>query len=177
MDIFANSSFDNSNLDNSNREQIVKVFQSEIECAQNLLQSLELEYAALAEYHTEALEEVVRVKQERIQQLELISAQREKLLATYKGAGAVKNNGQSHSYDFGPDGQLTSLWNKLVDTAETCREKNRINGSIVELVSKQSRHALDILHGILPESSSSSELYNSVGQTTNPVNKRSLVQV
>ena len=164
-------------LENSKQQQIRQVFLREIECAQMLLQSLELEYGALAEHHTTALEEVVRVKQERIQQLELISRQREKLLTDFNGVNIIKNNEQSQNYQFDADEQLSGLWHDLVDIAEKCREKNRINGSIVELVSKQSRHALDILQGILPDSSSVSELYDNAGQTTKSANKRSLVQV
>lgn len=164
-------------LENNQQQQIKQVFQKEIECAQLLLQSLDLEYGALAEQHASALEEVVLEKQERIHKLELISQQREKLLASFKGVEIIKGDEQAHNYQFNTDTQLTDLWNELVDVAEKCRDKNRINGSIVELVSKQSRHALDILHGILPDSSSISELYNNAGQTTKSANKRSIVQV
>lgn len=163
-------------METSKQQEIKQVFQREIECAQMLLQSLDLEYGALAEHHAAALEEVVRDKQERIQQLELISRQREELLATINGVSLSKTNEQSHDYHFNADEQLTGLWNELVGIAEECRDKNRINGSIVELVSRQSRHALDILHGILPDSSSISELYDNAGQTTKSTNKRSLVQ-
>ena len=164
-------------LEDSKQQQVRQLFQKEIECAQLLLQSLESEYSALAEHHTTALEEVVVIKQERISQLESISRQRESLLAPYKDVSITSENGQNQIYQFDNDEQLAGLWNELVDVAEKCREKNRINGSIVELVSKQSRHALDILHGILPESSSDSELYDNAGQTTKSANKRSLVQV
>ena len=157
------------------QQEIKQAFQREIECASMLLQSLDLEYEALAEHHADALEDVVSVKQQRIQQLELISRQREKLLASINGE--TNNNQQSKSYQFNENKQLTELWNELVSVAEKCRDKNRVNGSIVELVSKQSRHALDILHGILPDTSSVSELYDNAGQTTKSVNKRSLVQV
>ncbi len=163
-------------FDNSNRDAIRQAFQNEIECAQKLLQSLDLEYEALTEQHAATLEDVVREKQEKIQQLESFSIHREKLLAAFKTV-AVADKGRSKNYQFGSDQELADLWNKLVDIAETCREKNRINGSIVESVSKQSRHALDILHGILPGSSSMSELYNHTGQTIKSSDKRSLVQV
>ncbi len=160
------------------QQEIKQVFQKEIECAHMLLQSLDLEYEALAGHNADALEEVVSDKQQRVQQLELISRQREKLLVSLNGGGAVNKNTQ-HNRPFQVTGnkQLTDLWNELVDVAEKCRDKNRVNGSVVELVSKQSRHALDILQGILPETSSISELYDNAGQTTKSVNKRSLVQV
>lgn len=164
-------------LDTSEQQQIQQVFQREIECARMLLQSLDLEYSALAEHHTAALEDVVRDKQEKIKQLELISRQREKLLASYNGVSLITKDEHNQSYQFKNDAQLTGLWNELLNIAEICREKNRINGSIVELVSRQSRHALDILHGILQDSSTASELYDNAGQTTKSANKRSIVQV
>lgn len=153
------------------------MFHREIECAQMLLQSLELEYEALAVHKAAALEDVVRDKQEKIQQLELVSRQREKLLVSFEVVSQGKNNEPNKHYQFNGDKQLIDLWNELIDVAEKCREKNRVNGSIVEVVSKQSRHALDILQGILPDSSSVSELYDNAGQTTKSANKRSLVQV
>lgn len=164
-------------IENNQQQLIKRLFQKEIECAQQLLQSLEHEYDALAEHHADALQQVVLEKQERIQQLEVISKQREKLLASFNGVVKIEDEAQSHNYHFDTDVQLTALWDQLVDIAEKCRDKNRINGSIVELVSKQSRHALDILHGILPESSSISELYNNAGQTTKSSDKRTIAQV
>jgi len=163
-------------FDNNNREALKQAFQNEIECAQKLLQSLDLEYETLTEQHAATLEDVVREKQEKIQQLESFSMHREKLLATFKDISIVEN-GESKNYQFGADEKLAGLWSKLIEVAEACREKNRINGSIVESVSKQSRHALDILQGILPGSSSMSELYNHTGQTIKSADKRSLVQV
>lgn len=162
-------------FDSSTQQQIKQVFQREIECAQMLLQSLDLEYEALAEHHAARLEDVVHDKQERIRQLELVSQQREQLLSSIDGIKVISDG--HNKYQFNADAQLTSLWNELVDIAEKCRDKNRINGSIVEVVSKQSRHALDILQGILPGSSSTSELYDNAGNTTKSSNKRSLVQV
>jgi len=163
-------------IENTQQLEIKQVFQQEINCARLLLQSLDLEYDALAKHHADALEEVVRDKQERINQLELISRQREKLLAPFRSSEAGDDEQQSN-YQFAGNAELARLWDELVDIAEKCRDKNRVNGSIVELVSKQSRHALDILHGILPNTSPMSELYDNTGQATKSANKRSLVQV
>jgi len=164
-------------MENIQQQEIEHIFQKEIECARLLLQSLDQEYEALAEHHADTLEHVVRDKQERIQQLELISRQREKLLASFIGSSEKDNDKRNKSYQFADNKQLTGLWNELVEVAEKCRDKNRVNGSIVELVSRQSRHALDILQGILPETSSISELYDNTGQATKSANKRSLIQV
>lgn len=164
-------------IENTQQLEIKQVVEKEIECALKLLQSLEQEYEALAEHHADTLEDVVRLKHDRLNKLEVISRRREKLLAPYQDLDAPENEQASKQYKFSGNKQLTGLWNELVDVAEKCRDKNRVNGSIVELVSKQSRHALDILQGILPETLAVSELYDNTGQATKPTNKRSLVQV
>lgn len=162
---------------NNQQQEIMQIFQKEIECAHMLLQSLELEYEALAKHHTDALNDAVQDKQAKIQLLESVSRQREELLACSSAITIKENNVADKNYQFNGNEQLAQLWNVLVDVAEKCRDKNRINGSIVDIVSKQSRHALDILQGILPDTSPVSEVYDQAGQTTKSTNKRSLVQV
>ena len=167
---------------NDQQQEIKQILQTEVECVHLLLKSLELEYEALAEHHSATLEEAVRDKQEKILQLEVVSKQREKLLASFDNANAdgdagAGENQQNKHYQFKDNNQLTELWNQLVNLAEECREKNRVNGSIVETVSRQSRHALDILRGIAPDASADSELYDNAGQTKSFANKRSLVHV
>ncbi len=162
-----------SSADNSKQQEIKEILQTEVECVQILLKTLEQEYEALAERHSTILEEVVRDKQEKVHKLEVVSRRREQLMASFDSA----NKDGSQRDQFSDDEQLKKLWNELVSAAEACREKNRVNGSIVELVSRQSRHALDILHGISPDTSSVSELYDNVGKTKSFANKRSLVHV
>ena len=167
---------------NNQQQEIKQILQTEVECVHLLLKALELEYEALAEHHSTMLDEVVRDKQEKIQQLEVVSRRREKLLASFDAVNVDANaeadeSRQNRRYQFNDDRQLTELWSELVNVAEACREKNRVNGSIVELVSRQSRHALDILRGITPDASAVSELYDGAGQTKSFANKRSLVHV
>ena len=165
---------------NNQQQEIKQILQTEVECVRLLLKSLELEYEALAEHNSATLEEVVRDKQERILQLEVISRRREDLLVSFDSASDNVNtdeNLQNKHYQFNDNRQLTELWNELVDVAEQCREKNRLNGSIVELVSRQSRHALDILRGIAPDALAVSELYDNAGHTKSLTNKRSLVHI
>lgn len=161
-------------LPDNKLQEIEQVFLREIDGARLLLKALEIEHDALAKHHTESLEVAVREKQERIHQLELISKKREALLAPLISTSGDAN--ENKLYQFDGNRQLISLWHQLVDIAEKCRETNRINGSIVELASRQTREALDILQGILPEHSTS-ELYDRVGNTTKTINKRELLQV
>lgn len=164
------------NFGNDKQAVVRSVLESEVECVRELLRSLDAEYDALAEKQTTELEEIVRKKQETILQLESISRQREELFASIEGLSVDGNDGKKH-YQFNGNKQLITLWNELVDVAELCRNKNRINGGIVDLVTRQSRQALDLLHGIAPDTASTSSIYDHSGQTRHYPNKRTLIHV
>lgn len=161
-------------LPESSQQHILRVIQAEIDCTHGLLQSLELEYSTLMKRDVEAFEDAVHAKQDIIRQLERISAQREKLLRPYHLSTNDSRQGQAVPFD--ANSQLMALWDELVGIAEKCRDRNRVNGRIIELASKQAGHALDILHGIVPGSSSMNELYDNAGKTTKSINKRNLVK-
>jgi flagellar biosynthesis/type III secretory pathway chaperone len=156
------------------QQELVQVLRRELNHVQNLMHSLEQEYAALAEQHTETLEDVVRQKQEIISELAQIGKQRETLLASMNSSTeeqlALAANSSTGNK------QLSALWSELMLLAEKCQEMNRINGSIVELVSRQSRHALDILHGISPNVSTRPELYDQSGYKTISAETHSLTK-
>ncbi len=156
------------------QQELVRLLQREVNQVQNLMHSLEQEYAALAEQHSNTLEEVVRKKQETIRELETIGQQRENLLASMNTTTEEQlkiANSQSNT-----NNQLSALWKELILLADKCQEMNRINGSIVELVSRQSRHALDILHGISPGAASRPELYDQSGYKTISAETHSLTK-
>jgi len=153
------------------QRELMQLLQSEIESIHSLMRSLEQENAALAEHHTAALEDVIWGKQEIIQKLEVIDQQRESLL-TAMGVSAAMSKDGDISDTFKGNKRLLALWDELVSLAEKCQKKNRINGSIVDLVSRQSRHALDILRGITP----GDELYDYSGQTRQFTQSHSLTK-
>jgi len=165
------------------QQEIKQILQEEVECAHLLLKLLTQEYDALAEHHSSALEEIVQHKQEKIQQLEMIGRQREQLFLSI-GMVNLKHDidtnktetSQSKQFNdhFKNNRQLIELWSELLNIAGQCRDKNQVNGRIVELVSRQSKHALDILRGIAP---TTSDLYDNAGQSKSFSSKRTLVHV
>lgn len=152
------------------RKELLSLLQQEIKSAQNLLQSLQHEYAVLADHHTETLEEITLAKQKKIQELETIGRQREVLLASINRASG-KNPGQMSALLEG-DKQLLPLWNELMSLAAKCQDQNFVNGSIIECGYRQSRYALDILRGI----SSQADLYDHSGRTTNSNKTHTIAQ-
>ena len=159
------------------QQELELVLQREINQLQQLMHELEDEYAALAEQHTATLEDVVRKKQETIRELERVGHQRESLLASMNTTTEEQLQLAVHQNATARTGkQLSVLWNELVLLAEKCQEMNRINGSIVELVSRQSRHALEILHGISPKLSARPELYDQSGYKTISAETHSLTK-
>ena len=145
------------------QQALAALLEREINQLQNLMHALEQEYAALSEQQTETLEQVVSKKHENIRELERLGEQREALLASMNTTTQeqLEIAGGSNS-----DPRLSALWNELVLLAAKCQDMNRVNGSIVELVSRQSRHALDILRGISPDPEARSELYDQSGYKT-----------
>ena len=159
------------------QHELELLLQREINQLQQLMHELEEEYAALAEQHTATLEDIVRKKQETIRELERVGQQRETLLASMNTTTEEQLKLSVHqSGTPRPNNQLSGLWNELVLLAEKCQEMNRINGSIVELVSRQSRHALEILHGISPKLSAKPELYDQSGYKTISAETHSLTK-
>jgi flagellar biosynthesis/type III secretory pathway chaperone len=159
------------------QQELVLLLQREINQLQQLMHELEEEYAALAQQHTSTLEDIVRKKQQTIRELERIGQQRETLLASMSTTTEEQLKLASHqSGTMRANNQLSVLWNELVVLAEKCQEMNRINGSIVELVSRQSRHALEILHGISPKRSARPELYDQSGYKTISAEPHSLTK-
>ena len=87
-------------------------------------------------------------------------------------AGVFDNKVGDIRDSFKGNKQLSVLWEELVFLAEKCQKKNRINGSIVDLVSRQSQHALDILRGISP----GAELYDYSGHARQFIETHSLTK-
>jgi len=156
---------------NDQQKALMQLMQTEIEHIHNLMRKLDQENAVLAEHHPAVLEEVVLGKQEIIQKLELIGQQRESLL-TAMGASTADIKSGTISDLFKGNKQLSALWDELVLLAEKCQKKNRINGNIIDLVSRQSKHALDILRGISP----GAELYDYSGQARQCIETHSLTK-
>ena len=158
----------------SYQQDLIALLQREVNQVQNLMHALEQEYTALTGEDTRLLEEIVQKKQQTIQELEQTGRQRDALLAA-NGSTAAEQL-ESASRQATGSRELDALWNELSLLAEKCQEMNRVNGSIVELASRQSRHALDILHGISPAGASSAELYDQTGYKTFSAKSHSLTK-
>ncbi len=154
--------------------QLGQLLQSEIEAMNRLKLSLEHEYDSLALSHSENLETVVYEKQNEIRELERLGKQREQLMAAMNISDTELSSGHN---PFAENTQLHDLWSQLVSLAEQCRDKNRINGSIVDSVARQTKYALDILHGISPANTGNANLYDQTGHATSSSVKRTLTQV
>lgn len=155
------------------QQQIADSLQNEIDAISRLLEYLEQEHTALANSDPDVLNRVVNEKHEAIHRLESISKHREQCMLQQFGYSV----GLDADNPFEQNQTLASLWSKLVTLAQQCRDKNRINGAIVEGLSRQSRQALDILHGLLPSNSANTGTYDHTGHTFNSSEKRSLTHV
>ncbi len=159
---------------NTAEQQLGDLIKREIGAVTRLLQSLDREYAVLAEQQPETLEQVVQNKQLEISQLERITKQREQMM---QQLNLRADAGADSQQLFNNNGYLSSLWRQLTSLAEQCRHKNRINGGVVDALTRQSQQALQVLRGVAPEATSASGLYDQHGHTAHAPLKRSLTQV
>jgi len=135
---------------NQRLNELYLLLAGEINYTGALLETLNREIEILVARDVSALESFTAEKVELINQLKSIAEQRETLLAELDGEPLET------------DDQAAALWQDLLSLAAHCREKNHINGSIIEMGYRQSQQALDILQG----ASRKPELYDHAGQTT-----------
>jgi len=157
-------------LHNSTNQALHQALQLEINCAEQMLTALTDESQALGTHEPEKLETATQIKHQKMQQLEQAGKERDRILAT-------SANGQPPFTDNHP---LNVLWTELMQLAEQCQQLNHVNGSIIERSYQQSRHALDILHGLDGTTNTLTKKldgYNQNGQTTYSNRSRSIAQV
>jgi len=147
-----------------------QALQLEISCARQMLAALTDESEALGTREPEKLETATQIKHQKMQQLEQAGKERDRVLATSASSQPPFTDNQA----------LNVLWTELMQLAEQCQQLNRVNGSIIERGYQQSRHALDILHGLDGTANTLTnnlDGYNQNGQTTYSKRSRSIAQV
>ena len=135
---------------------VEQLLQREIDCARKLVHTLDQEYASLMQRDVDRLEAIVSQKRDIVTELESLGQQRDALLTVTTTADPT--------IPFNGDKRLSNLWDELKSLAQQCQDKNRVIGGIVEIGYRQSKQALDILHGV----TANSELYDRSGRTTKP---------
>ena len=147
-----------------------QALQLEISCARQMLAALTDESEALGTREPEKLETATQIKHQKMQQLEQAGKERDRVLATSASSQPPFTDNQA----------LNVLWTELMQLAQQCQQLNRVNGSIIERGYQQSRHALDILHGLDGTTNTLTnnlDGYNQNGQTTYSKRSRSIAQV
>lgn len=157
-------------LSNNSNQALQQALQLEISCAEQMLIALEDESEALGTREPEKLEAATQIKHQKMQQMDQAGKERDRILST-------STNNQPPFTDNQP---LNTLWTNLMELAEQCQQLNRVNGSIIERGYQQSRHALDILHGLDGTANTLTKKldgYNQNGQTTYSNRSRPIAQV
>jgi len=157
-------------LNNKSNQALEQALQLEISCAKQMLIALKGESEALGTREPEQLEAATQIKHQKMQQMDQAGKERGRILA-------MSANNQPPFTDNQP---LNTLWEKLMELAKQCQQLNRVNGSTIERGYQQSRHALDILHGLDGTANTLTKKldgYNQNGQTTYANRSRPIAQV
>ena len=145
-------------------QSLGRILQTELTQTRELLNILQLETDALAEANPAALEDLLGTKQQQVRTLEATGTKREELLASIS---AASNSDAEALIKQHP--QLSVIWNELLGVAEKCQNKNRLNGSVIELGYRKSQQAMNILRG----ANNRIDSYNNNGQTNqNPTSHK-----
>lgn len=158
----------------TDRQQLIKILQQEVSVLKRLTLSLELEQAAIVEDDIVTLGNVVQTKLSEVNELERLGQYREQLVKPL-----LNQAGDTDEKDviFRNDPQLSPLWDEFIDLADQCQQKNRINGSVIETVSRHSRHALAVLHGVSPFDAMVCGTYDNSGHSGIDIKKRTISHV
>lgn len=115
-----------------------------------LLETLDNEHEALGNREPERVKALLETKERQVAEFERIEWQRKTLLAQMDVA---ENNDEIRRFlasDKQHGEELVALWDRLIETAARCRERNQANGSLVEIHRRHVQRALDILRGTQP---------------------------
>lgn len=159
---------------------LLQALQQEVNCATDMLEALKAEADALGDHNPDSLDKAVSGKVEKMKLLEQASQHRQALL---QGFNLPKDIHFNEGDLYQSNDAMHALWQQLLHVAEQCQQLNRINGALVERSFQQSRHALEILQGLVPDNPpagatpSRSDGYNQCGQTTYSKHSRTLAQV
>ncbi|MBK1673459.1 flagellar biosynthesis protein FlgN [Ectothiorhodospira shaposhnikovii] len=142
-------------------EQLEQILTHSVREAMSLEHALQLESQALGSRDLDSLNLAVADKQQRVQQLEMLTRQQGALLKRENYANTA--HGMACCLrDWDAEGVLTPVWERLVEIMERCRLLNLTNGGVVETKRRQVNQALHILRG----EDSRTELYGPQGQAT-----------
>lgn len=125
---------------------LTALLRTELELAGQLESTLDQERAAIAAGTAEALESVLGEKNRLIARLTHLGGEREAALLR-AGCTADLDGVRSLLDRHGADGDLLGLWSEVTEAGRRCREKNRVNGGLVEVSLQAVRQALGLLRG------------------------------
>lgn len=125
---------------------LAELLRTELDLTRQLETVLERERAAIAGRDAAALEGIVEDKQRLVQRLAHLAGEREARLVA---AGHARDRDGLHSFLAAHDagGELRALWSQVEAAARACREKNRVNGGLLDLSLQAVRQALGLLRG------------------------------
>ena len=146
--------------------------QQEIDTGEKLEQALVAEYEAIISNDLSALEHAIDAKQNCLERLEMLN-QGKTILVESLGYAIDRAGIESCLNATDPSGSLPAMWQRLLDTATSCRQRNLLNHHLVDMASRHTYQALCVLRGEPP----ATNVYGSSGNTDDAHNSRSLAWV
>jgi len=143
-------------LDTTQLKQLLKQDLSDLD---QLSQTLSHEKSLLSGRDTKAIDASTKQKQQLIKQIESRAKQKAQLLSN-SGLG-IKPGQVIKALDTLKDPELSALWRNSVTQLKACKERNAVNGSIIERTLQRTATLMSIVRG----QNSAPKLYGNAGKT------------
>ena len=152
-------------------QHVAEVMGREAESVSRLLEVLEHEAQALGDHDGTVLQESVQRQQELMIELEQLATERLKLLVA-SGFSGDKEGFQGFLKAAGEaEGKpLEQMWSALQEQLRNCRDRNQLNGALLEATRRNTQQVLSILLGTQEPAT---ELYDKRGAARSSFGRRS----
>ena len=152
--------------------ELQRILDRSLECANRLLDLLRDERSALQSQDTEQLRAVTASKEQCVQRLESLEAERRSLCAA-AGHGGNKAGMKDMLAWCDRSSAVTRAWNRLLQRIRQCDALNQTNGAVGRVRYEHVMSALAVLSG----NSGGGALYGPEGEQTGRLERRALARI
>lgn len=147
----------------SSPSDLAQSLDAELTAFRDFVQVLQTEQEALVQGDIDRLIELARLKSEKVVLLSQLAEQRSRFIAAQGFDPAHGGMGQwLAQHNSSQTARLSETWKQLLEQAETAKQLNQINGSLIETRLRHNQQALAVLQAAANQSNS---LYGPDGQT------------
>lgn len=134
------------------QEQLTRILTAQVQLSGDLLALLQQEYEILCTAKLDNLENLVEQKKPIMVDLENLGCAWELLLKNRNVELSMEGISQFlNKFDHEHNTELLSAWTTLLEKTRLCKEKNTVNGTVINIRNQATQQVLALLRGQKPE--------------------------